>query len=153
MSSAPMKVIWVIDCQWPLLDKSDRALLLGLVHCFLIFAVIPSRPFLLPIDTYCKKRLQRTIPFVCVQVGYQYSIGVNIAFSGVNSRFLTSSRFPAFHLKYHAFLCISSWKMRSMRCAQRQLALRGLGKQLPVVRKANSLCKFVKIECVCFQST
>ncbi len=30
--------------------------------------------------------------------------------SGVNSRFLAASRFPAFHLKCPSFLRISSWK-------------------------------------------
>ena len=33
-----------------------------------------------------------------------------IPLSGVNSRFLAPSRFPAFHLKCPAFLRISSWK-------------------------------------------
>ena len=41
--------------------------------------------------------------------------------------------------------------MRSMRSAQRQVELRRLGNQLPVLGKANSLCKIVKlcVFCMC----
>ena len=38
--------------------------------------------------------------------------------------------------------------MRSMRSVQRQVELRQLDNQLPVLGKANSLCKIVKILCV-----
>ena len=39
--------------------------------------------------------------------------------------------------------------MRSMRSAQRQVELRRLGNQLPVLGKANSLCKIVKFGVFC----
>ena len=63
------------------------------------------------------------------------------------SLFLAPSRFPAFHLKYPAFLCgyFELEKMHSMRSAQRQVELRRLGKRLPVLGKANSLCKIVNL--------
>ena len=65
----------------------------------------------------------------------------------VNSRFFL--RHPAFHLKCPAFLMlrISSWKkcLIYMRSAQRQVELRRLGNQLPVLDKANSLCKIVNL--------
>ena len=39
--------------------------------------------------------------------------------------------------------------MRSMRSAQRQMELRRLGNQLPVLGKANSLCQIVKLCVFC----
>ena len=68
-------------------------------------------------------------------------IGVNIT----GHTLLAPSRFPAFHLKcptYFAYFELE--KMRSMRSAQRQVELRRPGNQLPVLGKANSLCKIVK---------
>ena len=62
--------------------------------------------------------------------------------SGVNSRFLASSRFPAFHFKLPAFFCV--FPVEKMRSAQHQVELRRLGNQLPVLGKANSLSKIVK---------
>ena len=60
-------------------------------------------------------------------------------------RFLAPSRFPAFHLKCPAVLAYFELeKMRSMHFAQRKVELRRLGNQLPVLGKANSLCKIVK---------
>ena len=44
--------------------------------------------------------------------------------------------------------------MRSVRSAQRQVELRRLGNQLPVLGKGNSLCKIVKVVCLaCFAAT
>ena len=63
--------------------------------------------------------------------------------SGVNSLFLTPSRFS---LKIYRlfFAYFELEKMHSMHSAQHQVELRRLGNQLPVLGKANSLCKIVK---------
>ena len=75
-------------------------------------------------------------------------IGVNItAFGRKLMLFLAPSRFPAFHLKCPAFFAYFQLeKMRSMRSAQCQVELRRLGNQLPVLGKANSLCKIVCVK-------
>ena len=65
---------------------------------------------------------------------------------GVNSRFYSAIPFSCFSLKMSRFF----WayfrvrKMHSMRSFQRQVELRRLGNQLPVLGKANSLFKLVK---------
>ena len=59
--------------------------------------------------------------------------------------FLAPSRFSAFHLKCPAFLAYFELeKMHSMRSFQRQVELRRLCNQFPVLGKANSLFKLVK---------
>ena len=69
-----------------------------------------------------------------------------VPLSGVNSRFfLAPSRFPAFHLKYPAFFGVFRVGQNAhSRSFQRQVELRRLGNQLPVLGKANSLFKLVK---------
>ena len=62
--------------------------------------------------------------------------------SGVNSRILAPSHFPAFHSNVPFFLRISSWK----KCALRDLLIvkwnseDSATMQLPVLGKGNSLC-------------
>ena len=60
------------------------------------------------------------------------------------------SRFPAFHLKCPAFLAnFELEKMRPIRSFQRQVELRRLGNQLPMLGKANSHCTTVKCFVFC----
>ena len=87
----------------------------------------------------------------------QYCVGIfspktptsyvsTLLLSGINSCFLTPSRFSP---KMSRFFCVFELvKMRSMRSAQRQVELRQLGNQLPVLRKANSFSKIVCVFCL-----
>ena len=52
-------------------------------------------------------------------------------------------RFPAFHLKCPVFFAY--FDLEKMRSSQRQVVLRRLGNQLPVLGKANSVCEFANI--------
>ena len=78
------------------------------------------------------------------------SIGVNIILplSDVNSRFLAPSRFSRFSPAFFKSILLKK-KMRYMSSVQRQVELRRLGNQLPVLGKANSLCKIVKLCVFC----
>ena len=86
-----------------------------------------------------------------------HEVGVNItAFGRKLTLFLAPSRFPAFNLQFPAFLAYFELeKMRSimhllesMLSDQRQVELRRLGNQFPVLDEANSLCTTVNV-CVC----
>ena len=69
--------------------------------------------------------------------------------SGVNSRFFSAIPLSRFSLKMSRFFAyFELGKMHSMRSVQHQVELRRLGNQLPVLGKANSLCKVVKMLCV-----
>ena len=70
-----------------------------------------------------------------------------VPLSGVNSRFFFSPiPLSRFSLKMSRFFCI--FRDGKMRSFQRQVELRRLGNQLPVLGKANSHCKVVKMLCV-----
>ena len=72
--------------------------------------------------------------------------------SGVNSRFFSVIPLSRFSLKMSRFFCVGYFemeKMRFMHSAQRKVELRRLGNQLPVLGKANSLCKIVKFCMFC----
>ena len=72
-----------------------------------------------------------------------------VPLSGVNSRFFSVIPLSRFSLKmYRFFAYFELEKMHSARSAQRQVELRRLGNQLPVLGKANWLCKIVKVLCV-----
>ena len=73
-------------------------------------------------------------------------IGVNITTFGRKlTLFLAPSRFSLKMTNVPLFCVFLSWKkcavMYRMRSAQRQMKLRRLGNQLPVLCKANSLCE------------
>ena len=110
---------------------------------------IHSNILCVKVTVKCRKSNTRHDSYVIIEIdafSYLNVIGVNsLPLSGVNSRFLAPSRFPAFHLKCPAFLAYFELeKMHSMRSFQRQVELRRLGNQLPVLGKANSLFKLVK---------
>ena len=72
-------------------------------------------------------------------------IGVNItAFGRKLTLFLEPSRFSLKNVLFF-FAYFELEKMRPVRSAQRQVELRRLGNQLPVLNKVNSLCKIVKL--------
>ena len=76
------------------------------------------------------------------------SIGVNItAFERKLKLFLAPSRFSLKMSRFFAYFQLE--KKRSMRSAQCQVELRRLDNQLPVLGKANSLCKIVCVLPVC----
>ena len=60
--------------------------------------------------------------------------------SRVNSRFFSAIPLSRFSLKMSRFL-FAYFELGKMRSAQRQVELRRLGNQLPVLGKANSLCE------------
>ena len=81
----------------------------------------------------------------CLRLLHQHVVAhtmSTLALSGVNSRFLAPSRFS---LKMSRLFQVG--KMPSVRSVQRQVELRRLDNQLPVLGRANSLCKIV-ILCV-----
>ena len=79
-----------------------------------------------------------------------YLIGVNSTAFGRKVTLGSATPFSRFSLKMSRFFAYFELeKMRSMRSAQRQVELRRLGNQLPVLGKANSLCKIVNLH-VCF---
>ena len=66
-----------------------------------------------------------------------------LTLSGVNSRFLAPSRFPAFHLKRPPYFAYFE-NFVKMRSAHRRVEFIRLCNQPTVLCKANSLCKIVK---------
>ena len=78
-------------------------------------------------------------------------IGVKINAFGRNLKLFRAIPLSLFSLKMSRFFLayFELEKMRSMLSAQRQVERRRLGNQRPVLDKANSLCKMVKLCVFC----
>ena len=73
--------------------------------------------------------------------------GVNITAFGHKLKLF--HRHPAFHLKCPAYFAYFELKKCALCSAQRYVVLRQLGNQVPVLGKANSLCKILKLRVFC----